>query len=260
MITNIGPLLLLLLATLGKSGGFAISSRANPRIRESSAAPLVLLNVVARLDHDERKSQKPFSLEPGHDRFTRREFGTSVTKAMAMVVTAAAALLPESTWAAEGAPVTVIGANGRTGYECVKALQARGLSCRACTRQGVYRDGNDLERVESMKCDVTDFSTIENAGKGASAVIFAASASKGGGTPAVVDNAGLVAVAKACIDAKVKHLVIVSSGAVTKPSSPVYMFLNTFGSIMSEKIQGEDAVRALYALGTPAAGQGFPIQ
>ncbi len=38
---------------------------------------------------------------------------------------------------------------------------SRGLGCRACTRQGVYRDGNDLERVESMKCDVTDFSTIE---------------------------------------------------------------------------------------------------
>mgnify|MGYP002882811136 CR=1 FL=1 len=38
-----------------------------------------------------------------------------------------------------------------------------------------------------------------------------------------------------------------SSGAVTKPTSPVYLFLNVFGKIMDEKIKGEDAVRRLYA-------------
>jgi uncharacterized protein YbjT (DUF2867 family) len=169
----------------------------------------------------------------------------------------AVSLFAERASAAQVGPVTVIGANGRTGYECVKALQARGILARACTRQGVYRDGNNLKGVESMKCDVTDASTIEQVVNGASSVIFAASASKDGGTPAAVDNAGLVAVAKACIDAKVKQLVIVSSGAVSKPSSPVYIFLNAFGSIMSEKIQGEDTVRALYAVGTPAAEQGL---
>jgi hypothetical protein len=102
----------------------------------------------------------------------------------------------------------------------VKALRARGISCRACTRQGIYRNRNDIVGVESMKCDVTYVSTIEGAVKGASSVIFAASASKERGTPAVVDNAGLVAVSRACIDAKVRQLVVVSSGAVTKPSSP----------------------------------------
>jgi len=62
-----------------------------------------------------------------------------------------------------------------------------------------------------------------------------------------VDNAGLVSVAKACIAAsQVTHLVIVSSGGVTKPDSPVYKFLNLFGNIMAEKIKGEEAVRALY--------------
>lgn len=39
---------------------------------------------------------------------------------------------------------------------------------------------------------------------------------------------------------------IVSSGAVTKPFSPVYLFLNLFGGIMAAKIQGENEVRKLY--------------
>ena len=149
----------------------------------------------------------------------------------------------------------LIGANGRTGYECVKALRARGISCRACARQGEYRDGNDLEGIESCK------SAIEKAVYGASSVVFTASASKGGGTPTVVDNAGLVAVANACISANVGQLVIVSSGAVTKPGSPVYLFMNVFGSNMSEKIHGEDAVRALYADGTPTyeRGQSYTV-
>ena len=61
-----------------------------------------------------------------------------------------------------------------------------------------------------------------------------------------MDNDGLVNVAKACIDANIPSLVIVSSGAVTKPNSPVYKFLNLFGKIMEEKIKGEDTVRSLY--------------
>ncbi len=98
-----------------------------------------------------------------------------------------------------------------------------------------------------MPCDVTIPSTIQSAIEGSRAVIFAASASKQGGTAKAVDNEGLVNVAKACIAAKVPSLVIVSSGAVTKPDSPVYKFLNLFGKIMEEKIKGEDAVRSLYS-------------
>jgi uncharacterized protein YbjT (DUF2867 family) len=98
-----------------------------------------------------------------------------------------------------------------------------------------------------MACDVTDPFAVKLACEGTRAVIFAASASKQGGSPSVVDNLGLVNVAKACIEANVPHLVVVSSGAVTKPASPVYQFLNLFGKIMEEKIKGEDAVRKLYA-------------
>ena len=56
----------------------------------------------------------------------------------------------------------------------------------------------------------------------------------------------LVNVANACLEYKVPSLVIVSSGGVSKPDSPVYKFLNIFGKIMEEKIKGEDTVRNLY--------------
>jgi len=100
--------------------------------------------------------------------------------------------------------------------------------------------------LREAACDVTKPETLTSTIQGSKAVIFAASASKAGGTAAAVDNTGLVNVAKACIECNVPRLVIVSSGGVSKPDSPVYLFLNIFGNIMEEKIRGEDAVREMY--------------
>jgi uncharacterized protein YbjT (DUF2867 family) len=146
-------------------------------------------------------------------------------------------------------PFCVIGANGRTGTKCVQGLLDRQIPVRATSRSGLYTEDPDSKNPLLIPtiCDVTIQSTIESAVVGSKAVIFAASASKAGGTPAQVDNDGLVNVAKACIDAKVPHLVIVSSGGVSKPDSPVYKFLNIFGGIMEQKIKGEDTVRRMYA-------------
>lgn len=147
-------------------------------------------------------------------------------------------------------PFCVIGANGKTGSKCVQYILSKGLPVKATSRSGTYNDEATTPKSPLLiptVCDVTAPSTIQAAVQGTRAVIFAASASKQGGTPAQVDNVGLVNVAKACIEAKVPHLVIVSSGSVTKPDSPVYKFLNLFGGIMDQKILGEDAVRALYA-------------
>jgi len=246
---------LFLVAAPQQSLAFIVSPRTSSPICHARAD--TFRSASRQVDDGQRPNDASFPIQQNPNESSRREFGTSIIQRVMAVAISAMTLIPGSASASIGGPVAVIGANGKTGYECVKALQARGIPSRACTRQGVYRDGNDLKGVESMKCDVTDVSTIGQVVQGASAVIFAASASKEGGTPAAVDNAGLVAVAKACIEAKVKQLVIVSSGAVSKPSSPVYIFLNTFGSIMSEKIQGEDAVRALYAVGTPAAELGL---
>ena len=150
-------------------------------------------------------------------------------------------------------PICVIGCNGRTGTEVVSYCLSKGIPIVATSRGGAYNAKDDVvtssnsKLLKEMVCDVTVASTVEAAVAGSRGVVFAASASKQGGPPSAVDNAGLVSAAKACIDAKVPHLVIVSSGAVTKPSSPVYQFLNLFGKIMEEKIKGEDEVRRLYA-------------
>ena len=182
---------------------------------------------------------------------SRREFFDTVSKTSIAGV-AGFFGFSRSSYAFEGdsLPFCVIGANGKTGTRCVEGLIERNIPVRATSRTGVYNglapEGAKSSILSPMVCDVTDPTTIEPAIKGVQAVIFAASSSKAGGTPSQVDNDGLVAVAKACLAAKVPHLVIVSSGSVTKPESPVYKFLNIFGKIMDEKIKGEDAVRDLY--------------
>lgn len=170
------------------------------------------------------------------------------------LVTSSASSLPtsqvdQSKGDVDTRPICIIGANGKTGSECVGACLDRGIPVVATTRGGVYT-GNYANAaglvVDNAICDVTLPDTIQAAIKGSRAVIFAASASKAGGPPAAVDNLGLVNVARSCIDHQIPHLVIVSSGLVTKPESPVYKFLNLFGNIMEEKIKGEDSVRRMY--------------
>ena len=152
-------------------------------------------------------------------------------------------------------PICIIGANGKTGSECVGNCIAHSIPVKATSRSGTYSGIYSSETLLSTApCDVTNPTTITQAIEGSRAVIFAASASKQGGTAAAVDNEGLVNVAKACIECKVPHLVIVSSGGVSKPDSPVYKFLNIFGKIMEEKIKGEDSVRALYKDLDPSVG------
>mmetsp|Transcript_60527 Transcript_60527/g.179400 ORF Transcript_60527/g.179400 Transcript_60527/m.179400 type:complete len:375 (-) Transcript_60527:212-1336(-) len=191
----------------------------------------------------------------------RRTFLTeSVTTAaaLALINRPSTAIAEESISASSRLPFCVIGSNGRTGSECVGALVDRGIPVRATSRSGSYlaMPGHGSKLLTEMACDVTKTDTIGAVVRGSSAVIFAASASKEGGTPSAVDNTGLVNVAEACLSEGVPHLVIVSSGAVTKPSSPVYLFLNLFGNIMEEKIRGEDSVRALYAKYNSAVAKG----
>jgi len=150
-------------------------------------------------------------------------------------------------------PILVLGASGKTGRECIKYLLETGLCpCIATTRTGTFDDyetpGNpNLLTVSSA--DVTDPASLQTAigNQKLSGVIYAASASKKGGTAAAVDCDGVIAAAQACIAAQVPRFVVVSSGAVTQPDSVIYKLLNSFGKIMEAKIKGEDEVRRLYA-------------
>ncbi|CAK0911986.1 unnamed protein product [Prorocentrum cordatum] len=164
--------------------------------------------------------------------------------------------------AALGGPIVVLGAGGRTGRQCVLAALRRGERVVATTRSGTLPE--DLAAscaggmCEARAVDVTKPETVAPSVAGARGVIFAASQSKGGGTAKAVDNDGLVSVARACIAERVKRLVVVSSGAVSRPDSAVYQFLNLFGGIMAEKISGENRVRALYA-GLPVSDVGYTV-
>ena len=212
-------------------------------------------------NHIDNSDSSPFSNEDGSMMSsTRKEFilsssGAALTAAAAAMTNTIQPAFADDTIDAtttNNGPITIVGSNGKTGSECVGACLARSIPVRATSRSGVYSgvyaDGGEVSKklLSMMPCDVTVPSTVESAVEGSRAVIFAASASKQGGTAAAVDNEGLVNVAKACIAAKVPSLVIVSSGGVSKPDSPVYKFLNLFGKIMEEKIKGEDTVRALY--------------
>jgi len=150
-------------------------------------------------------------------------------------------------------PVVVIGAGGKTGKLIVTSLLAKGgYGVRACTRGDITTDklgsaeypADDVDLRTGV--DVTKPETLKEAVEGAGAVIFAASASQKGGNAAIVDCVGVENIAKACIDAKVERLVIVSSCAVTRPDSLGYKFTNIIGNIMDYKAQGEERTRALY--------------
>ena len=81
---------------------------------------------------------------------------------------------------------------------------------------------------------------------GAKAVIFAASASKKGGSAEKVDFIGVENVARECVRLKIPRLVVISSGAITRPDSLGFKITNLFGNIMNYKLQGEDALRSTY--------------
>jgi len=198
---------------------------------------------LARLAEKNRVSCFAASEDQGGASSRRDFLDTSVNSAAAI---AGASIWSPAANADTTSPICVIGANGRTGTQCVKACIDRSIPVVATSRSGVFTGDASSTLLSTTVCDVTDPSTISTAIKASRAVIFAASASKQGGPPSAVDNEGLVNVAKACIEQNVPHLVVVSSGGVSKPDSPVYKFLNLFQNIMAEKIKGEDTVRELY--------------
>jgi uncharacterized protein YbjT (DUF2867 family) len=123
-----------------------------------------------------------------------------------------------------------------------------GRPCIATTRSGSL-DYDASGSVEVMQVDVKDLESIRGAVAATpnlGAVVFCASVSSKQDSFAV-DRDGVINAAKCCIEQRVPRLVVVSSGAVSRPDSPVYLLLNTVAKgIMEAKIQGEDAIREMY--------------
>lgn len=186
--------------------------------------------------------------------------GSGVLAPWLAAIQAAAAVDGE----ANRGPVAVVGATGRTGSLCVDACLRRGIPVRALTRTGEwsapptpegavvtysdYDNGSDTiskppKLLSITKCDVVNDSAeslLSNL-EGCYAIIYAASASKKGGSALEVDNLGVVKVANACLEARVGRCVMISSTATTRPKSLGYVFTNlgVGGNIMGEKRNGE---------------------
>jgi dTDP-4-dehydrorhamnose reductase len=160
--------------------------------------------------------------------------------------------------------VIILGANGGTGRECVSAVLASGRTCYATTRSGSFNYdeessssllSKDNPRLFQDQADVSSLAGLlalvdkinSNTSESVGAMIFAASASAKGNDALDVDYQGVINAAKVCIEKNIPRLVVVSSGAVTRPNSAVYKLLNFVGNgIMKAKIDGENEVRALY--------------
>lgn len=167
-----------------------------------------------------------------------------------------------------GDPILVLGASGKTGRACVQYILQTGRSCIATTRTGIWPD-EDLpttttttSQLTVAPADVTNVDSLHAAlalRPQWAGVIYAASASRSGGTAAAVDRDGAVAAARACLEARVPRFVLVSSGAVTQPNSVIYQLLNSFGKIMEAKWDGEQKIRSLYAAADTSSNVGYTI-
>ena len=107
--------------------------------------------------------------------------------------------------------IAVIGANGKTGRKSVAVALKKNAPVIAITTSGTFNtEGLDLpakataKSLQNVVGNVQDLAGLTASLKGCKAAIFAASASKTGGTPQQVDRDGLVNVAKACIANKVR--------------------------------------------------------
>ncbi|KAL4419569.1 hypothetical protein ABPG77_003595 [Micractinium sp. CCAP 211/92] len=146
------------------------------------------------------------------------------------------------------APVVVLGAGGRTGAECVAALEAEKKEVRAVVRQpSKYAASLGSHKgVELVAGDVTDPQSLRAAVAGSSGVIFAASGS-GYWSGKEVDYQGVANVAEAVKEAGGKQRVVLVSSCLVSPHNrwnPIRILLNNMRwSLMDYKYKGEEALR-----------------
>ncbi len=147
----------------------------------------------------------------------------------------------------------------------------RGIPVKALTRTGEWTapptpdgaittyTGDTSGLLTIDKCDVTstDLEALQQLLEGCSAVIYAASASKQGGTAIEIDNKGVCKVAQAAVSAKVPRYIVISSTSTTRPKSLGYIFTNlgVGGNIMGEKRNGEVGTMDAYKTAAAAAAE-----
>eukprot|EP01041_Mallomonas_annulata_P011435 gene11435-23920_t len=144
-------------------------------------------------------------------------------------------------------PIVVLGSGGKTGKLVVDRLLAKGYRVRPTYREVMKDNPSSNTLVDKpVAADVKSVESLMEAIAGSSVVIFAASASKKGGDAKSVDYLGVENIAKACVQQKIPRLIVISSGAITRPNSIGFKITNLFGRIMEYKLQGENALRDVY--------------
>jgi len=144
--------------------------------------------------------------------------------------------------------VLVAGATGRTGQWIVRRLQSHGIDFRLFVRSGSKAfETFGPECVDRLAVGSIEHPLdIEAAVSGCRAVISAIGAyvtDPGAPPPSVIDRDGMSAFASAARKSGVQRFIQVSSLAVTRPEHP----LNKYGSVLSMKLEGENAIRSAYA-------------
>lgn len=144
---------------------------------------------------------------------------------------------------AAGKTVLVAGANGKTGVQLVKVLQARGYKVRAMVRDR-GKAGDLGAAVEVVEADVTNPDTLAVAVSGAAFVVSAigAGSTTPPNNPENVDYQGVANLADAAKAAAVRHFVLLSSigSGDASPDTPLN---KVFGMVLMWKGKGEDHLR-----------------
>jgi len=144
--------------------------------------------------------------------------------------------------------VLVVGATGRTGAWVVKRLQHHHIEHHLFVRSGA-------KAVELFGPEIIDKLTIGSIEhpeeiKAALRHVDAVICALGGNVtdpasppPSAIDRDGVIRLATLAKERGVKHFILISSLAVTKPEHP----LNKYGQVLTMKLEAENEVRRLYA-------------
>ncbi len=139
--------------------------------------------------------------------------------------------------------ILVLGATGRVGAPMVAHLCARGLPVRALVRDAGHAASLLPATVKLVEGDLRDHDAIEHAARGCRRIAFVAGVNglAGRGSSHEIEFAAVSALAEAVRDTQMDRFLLLSSAGVTQPEHPHNC---TFGSVLSCKRRGEEALRA----------------
>lgn len=145
----------------------------------------------------------------------------------------------------KGETVVVAGATGRSGKVVVELLKAEVVKVRAFSRN-IEKAKAEVPGVEWISADVKDAKSIKGIAKGADRMVIALGSNSfkdPTNKPELVDNMGVALLAAEAKAAGLKQVVLISSAGVTKAKPSEEGFAKIMYTVMSSKLEGENALR-----------------